>query len=78
MKLFRYRKPSVKTMLGLTRAKRRLKKATGISTIEGYTKPSRVKQRLKQKAGLYSPEMTVIRQTSKGRFPTLFGLFKGK
>jgi hypothetical protein len=65
-------------MLGITRAKRRIRKATGISTIEGYTKPSRVKQRLKQRAGLYSPTMTVFRQTAKGRFPTLFGLFRGK
>ncbi|MGN1020538.1 MAG: hypothetical protein ACI4O7_09180 [Aristaeellaceae bacterium] len=32
MKLIRYRKPSLKTALGITRAKRRLAKATGIPT----------------------------------------------
>lgn len=30
MKLFRYRKPSMKTALGITKAKRRIAKATGI------------------------------------------------
>jgi len=78
MKLFRYRKPSINTLLGITTAKRRFRKAIGISTIEGYTKPSRIKQRLKQKAGIYSPPMTVIRQTAKGNFLSLFGLFKKK
>lgn len=32
MKLIRYRKPSMKTMLGITKAKRRLARATGIPT----------------------------------------------
>jgi hypothetical protein len=76
MKLFRYRKPSLNTMLGITKAKRRFRKATGISTVERYTKPSRIKQRIKQKAGLYSPPVTALRQTSKGKFPTFLGLFK--
>ena len=76
MKLFRYRKPSVKTLLGITKVERKIKKATGISTIERLTKPSRIEQTLKQKAGIYSPEMTVVRQTAKGKLPTLFGFFK--
>jgi hypothetical protein len=78
MKIFRYRKPSMNQLLGITKAKRKLKRSLGISQVEAWTKPSRVKQRVKQKVGLYSPEMTVIRQTSKGRFPTLFGLFGKK
>ena len=78
MKFLRYRKPSVNSMLGITRMKRRINKATGISTFNRYTKPSRIKQSLKQKVGLYSPTMTVVRQTSKGRFPSFFGLFKKK
>lgn len=76
MKILRYRRPSVNSMLGITRMKRRFNKATGISAINRCTKPSRIKQRLKQKAGVYSPTMTVLRQTLKGRFPTFFGLFK--
>ncbi len=78
MKLFRYRKPSLRTLVGITAVKRRIRKATGISTIEGYTKPSRIKQRIKQRLRIYSPPMTIIRQTSKGRFPSLLGLFKRK
>jgi hypothetical protein len=78
MKLFRYRKPSAKTLLGITRVKKQIKKATGISTFEAYTKPSRIKQRIKQKMGVYSPTMRVFRQTSKGKFPNFLGLFKKK
>lgn len=78
MKLFRYRKPSVNTLLGITKTKRRFKKSTGISTVKRYTKPSRIKQRYKQKFGLYSPLARTVRQTSKGNFPTFLGLFKKK
>lgn len=76
MKLFRYRKPSLKTMIGVTRITRSVRKATGISTFERFTKPSRIKQSLKQKVGIYSPPMTIVRQTLKGKFPSLFGWFK--
>ena len=78
MKLFRYRKPSLNTVIGITRAKRAIRKATGISTVERYTKPSRIKQSLKQRVGIYSPTMTVVRQTSKGKLPSFFGLFGKK
>lgn len=78
MKLFRYRKPSVKTLLGITRVKREIKREIGISTFQRYTQPSRIKQRVKQRIGIYSPKMTIIRQTGKGRLPSLFGLFKRK
>ncbi len=66
------------TILGITRVKRSIRKATGVSTIERYTKPSRIKQSIKQKVGLYSPTMTVVRQTSKGKLPSFFGLFGKK
>jgi len=75
MKLFRYRKPSLNQLLGITAAKRKIKRELGISQVEAWTKPSRIKQRVKQDVGLYSPEMTTIRQTSKGRFPSFLGLF---
>lgn len=78
MKLFRYRKPSLNTLLGVTRVKREIRKATGISTIERFTRPSRIKQSIKQKLGIYSPTMTTIRQTAKGKFPSFLGLFKWK
>ena len=78
MKLFRYRKPSISTILGITREKRRIKRALGISQVQAWTRPSRIKQRVKQRAGLYSPAMRIIRNTSKGKFPTLLGLFGKK
>jgi hypothetical protein len=33
MKLFRYRRPSLKTLLGITKAKKRLKKNLGITAL---------------------------------------------
>jgi len=52
--MFRYRRPSLKTALGVIRVKRQMKRSVGISQVEGWTKPSRVKQKLKLKyrAGL--------------------------
>jgi hypothetical protein len=76
--MFRYRRPSLKTALGVIRVKRQMKRSVGISQVEGWTKPSRVKQKLKYRAGLYSPAVRVIRQTTKGKLPTLFGLFDKK
>ena len=76
--MFRYRRPSLKTALGVIRVKRQMKRSVGISQVEGWTKPSRVKQKLKYRAGLYSPVVRVIRQTAKGKLPTLFGLFDKK
>lgn len=78
MKLFRYRKPSVRQLLGVTKIKRQVKRELGISQVQGWTQPSRLKQKAKQHVGLYSPVARVVRQTSKGRFPTLFGLFGKK
>ena len=74
MKLFRYRKPSLNTLLGVTAAKRRVKRELGISQVEAWTKPSRVKQRVKQQIGLYSPVARVVRQTARGNLPSFLGL----
>lgn len=78
MKLFRYRKPSLNNILGITKVKRAFRKATGLSTVDRLTNPSRIKQTIKQKLGIYSPPMTAIRQTSKGKLPSLFGIFGKK
>jgi hypothetical protein len=61
-------------LLGITKLKRKVKRELGISQVEAWTKPSRVKQRVKQKVGLYLPTMRFIRQASKGKFRTPFGL----
>jgi isopentenyldiphosphate isomerase len=74
LKLFRYRKPSLRTLLGVTAAKRSVKHSLGISQVEGFIEPSRIKQKIKYRAGLYTPVARVIRQTSKGKFRTPFGL----
>ncbi|HEY5230279.1 MAG TPA: hypothetical protein VIJ11_05205 [Galbitalea sp.] len=78
MRLFRYRRPSLNRMLGITTAKRRIRRSLGISQIEGYTKPTRIRQKLKREVGLYSPAARVIRQTSRGRYPTFLGLGGGR
>lgn len=78
MKLFRYRKPSMNSVLGITREKRRIKRSLGISQVEGWTRPSRIKQRAKYKVELYSPASRVVRNTAKGKFPTFLGLFNKK
>ena len=62
MKLFRYRRPSLKTMLGITKAKKRIKKELGITE---FMKPFRLwtntKRRFKRKIGYESPTGRLIR-----------------
>ena len=78
MKLIRYRQPSLNTVLGITREKRRIKRELGISQVQAWTKPSRIKQRAKYRVGYYSPAMRIIRNISKGKFPSFLGLFSKK
>lgn len=62
MRFFRYRKPSVKTILGLTKAKKRVKRKTGITAV---TRPARTvtnfKRRVKRKMGYYSAPAKLMR-----------------
>ena len=44
MKFMRYRQPSLRTLLGVTEAKRRVKRELGISQVQAWTRPSRVKR----------------------------------
>ncbi len=74
MKLIRYRKPSVNRLLGITNEKRHIKRSLGISQIQAWTKPSRIKQRAKYQMVWYSPSMRKVRNTAKGRFPSFLGL----
>lgn len=78
MKFMRYRRPSMNQLLGITAAKRRVRRDLGISQVQAWTKPSRVKQRTKYQLGLYSPTMRAIRQTSRGKFPSPLGLWSRK
>lgn len=62
MKLFRYRKPSVKTALGVTKAKKTLKRKTGITAAARPTRAvSNAKRRVKRKAGYYSTPAKALR-----------------
>lgn len=62
MRFFRYRRPSLKTLLGVTKAKKRLKKELGIT---GLMKPLRwwpnQKRRLKRKIGYESDAGRLLR-----------------
>ena len=74
MRMFRYRKPSLRTLLGATAAKRSIKHSLGISQVQGFIEPSSLKQKIKYRAGLYAPVAAAIRQTAKRKFRTPFGL----
>ena len=71
MKLFRFRKPSVKTVLGVTKAKKKIKKQSGITAA---TKPlrasSNLKRKAKRKVGYYSTAGKVAR---KKKGPSFLG-----
>jgi hypothetical protein len=52
MKFFRYRKPSLETLLGATRARRRMKKSAGIyEAMRIINAPRNARRRLKRKLG---------------------------
>lgn len=62
MRFFRYRRPSWKTILGITRAKRRIKKQVGITSL---LKPFRFygnqKRNILRKLGYESEPMRILR-----------------
>ena len=62
-KLFpRYRRPSLNTVLGITKAKRRIKKATGIAQVERVLNtPENMKRRALRRMGYYSEPMKFLR-----------------
>ena len=74
MRIFRYRKPSLSTLLGVTAAKRSIKRSLGISQVQGFIEPSRLKQKIKYRAGLHTPVARAIRQAAKGKIRRPFGL----
>lgn len=61
-RLFRYRRPSLKTMLGITNAKKRFNKAVGITAIKRpFRAPGNAKRRMLRKMGYYSESMKFMR-----------------
>jgi len=61
-RLFRYRRPSVKTMLGVTRAKKRFNRAVGITVVKRpFRAPGNFKRRVLRRAGYYSEPRKFMR-----------------
>ena len=67
----------MRTVFGVTKVKRKVRKMTGLSALNRYSAPW-VKQRVKTKAGLNTPVARVFRQFLKGNFPTFLGIFKAR
>ena len=62
MGFFRYRRPSIKTALGITKAKKRINKQLGITAIKRpFRAPGNAKRRILRKVGYYSGPMKFIR-----------------
>ncbi len=58
----RYRRPSLSTLLGISQAKRRIKKATGIAQVERVINtPTNLKRRVLRRVGYYSEPMKFLR-----------------
>lgn len=61
-RLFRYRRPSMKTMLGVTRAKKRLNRQLGITAVKRpFRAPGNMKRRVLRRAGYYIEPMKFTR-----------------
>lgn len=62
MKVFRYRKPSVNRMLGISRAKSQFTRATGGAAVRNpKALVKNYERRVKRRAGYYSPAATAYR-----------------
>jgi hypothetical protein len=62
MKFFRYRRPSLNTILGITKAKKRIKKELGITdAMKPFRWWTNTKRRFKRKIGYESPTGRLIR-----------------
>jgi len=62
IRLFRYRRPSVKTILGVTKAKKRIKKQLGITAVmRPLRAPGNAKRRVLRQVGYYSGPMKFLR-----------------
>jgi hypothetical protein len=74
MAKMRYRKPSPKTLLGLTKLKKRLKKALGVNAVlRPFRALSNYKRRMLRRAGYYSPEMKMVRAAQRKQAPGPIG-----
>jgi hypothetical protein len=62
MRLFRYRRPSLNTVLGITRAKKRANRALGITALKRpFRAPQNARRRALRKVGYYSEPAKFVR-----------------
>ena len=62
MSQIRYRKPSLKNMLGITKAKKRFNNAVGITALKRpFRAPGNFKRRVLRRVGYYSEPMKFFR-----------------
>ena len=70
----RYRKPSPKTLLGMTTLKKRLKKALGVNAaLRPFRALGNYKRRVLRRAGYYSPAMKMARSAQRKQAPGPIG-----
>lgn len=70
----RYRKPSLKTIVGVTRWKKRTKKAVGITALlRPFRAFGNYKRRLLRRVGYYGPPMKLLRSMKRGQVPGPIG-----
>jgi|GEM_PF-497828 len=68
MSNMRYRKPSPKTLLGVTKLKKRAKKALGINKLLWpFRAVGNYQRRVLRRAGYYRPEMKMMRAMQRGQ-----------
>ncbi|HEX9036532.1 MAG TPA: hypothetical protein VF808_06025 [Ktedonobacterales bacterium] len=61
-RVFRYHRPSLSTLLGVTRAKRRFKAATGYYAATRWMRaPTNFRRRVLRRSGYYSGPMRFLR-----------------
>jgi hypothetical protein len=74
MSNMRYRKPSVSSLLGITRLKKRVKKALGINKLLWpFRAVNNYQRRVLRRAGYYNPELKMMRAVKRGQVPGPIG-----
>lgn len=61
-RFIRYRRPGINTMLGVTRAKKQMRRQLGITAVmRPFRAPGNAKRRILRRAGYYSSPMRFLR-----------------
>lgn len=69
---WRYKRPSLNTMTGLTAMKKGFRRTSGLNLLAKYS-PNRIKQRVYQHMGIYgNPVVRAVRQLTKDKIKSPF------